>query len=644
MLRRDEPQPVGGHVQHSHAGKPAALCAVLLGTNNPGCASNSCGLVLPQTGFVAVAVVMGMSHCRLWHHRALLLRSVPPAQTFAHSRARSCRLAARTLTPAISKPHCSLYSTLTRTSTAMPRHRPSCVDHHQFMQATPSLELPHAFGAMPPPIFERDPAVDARINAARVAAAEAAATAPGATGEKPNHPGASGSSGGPGAGAAVTSSAASEEATATSDQGASTAAGGEADQVAGAVGVGDDTALGTAHASRTVAAADVGTSTVEDAAAAAVPMKLVSSGGSPHTRPVSDGGDSDSVPAAAKVTSSSLYGTSVVSTASGLTAGGSQPADGSIGADAASASASLPDDIAVDTLTLHPAVRDEEAGIGSMSVGQTAPARQAAVVNAPGLQHVRARDALVNPPLAAQTASGAAEAGTESPGAAEPEVADVTEVPAGLAALPRADSDHVASVEADGSNAQAEGATRRGAELDSDDVEQPSADAESRRVAAVIDPRAADVAAKSSAAGESAAKQKAVVEVDREPKMEPYPDADADGGSAVAGGGDDSKHVQGDSVASIATGDGESAAGDASVAGSGSVSPDDARDSVMRPSIDGSGGTDQPIVLGAVSIGDAEGEGPPEGFAEAVDAALASRQRFQQERRLERSSTEEEKS
>ena len=56
-------------------------------------------------------------------------------------------------------------------------------------QATSPLELPHAFGAMPPPIFERDPTVDARTNAARIAAAEAAATAPGATGEKPNHPG-----------------------------------------------------------------------------------------------------------------------------------------------------------------------------------------------------------------------------------------------------------------------------------------------------------------------------------------------------------------------------------------------------------------------------------------------------------------------
>ena len=41
---------------------------------------------------------------------------------------------------------------------------------------------------MPPPIFERDPGTDGRINAARAAAAAAAATAPGATGEKPNHP------------------------------------------------------------------------------------------------------------------------------------------------------------------------------------------------------------------------------------------------------------------------------------------------------------------------------------------------------------------------------------------------------------------------------------------------------------------------
>jgi len=47
----------------------------------------------------------------------------------------------------------------------------------KFTQATEPLELPHAFGAMPAPIFERDPSTDDRIAGERAAANEAGAAA-----------------------------------------------------------------------------------------------------------------------------------------------------------------------------------------------------------------------------------------------------------------------------------------------------------------------------------------------------------------------------------------------------------------------------------------------------------------------------------
>ena len=64
------------------------------------------------------------------------------------------------------------------TAQCKPTLYPACDDKcRQHPQAKEPLELPHAFGAMPAPIFERDPSVDDRIAAERIAANEAAAAA-----------------------------------------------------------------------------------------------------------------------------------------------------------------------------------------------------------------------------------------------------------------------------------------------------------------------------------------------------------------------------------------------------------------------------------------------------------------------------------